>query len=183
MITPSRSLVRVTVTLDAEDVELLDRLAAIEGLNRSAELRSMLGQLRPMLRGSLAAFEAAAQQRDRLDEAAAAALPESLLALLPEVERLQNAYMGAMARIEGAAAAAAATDDDPRPSNHGGHTPPPPPPPPPYLGQKITAPPTPSPGTQPPSIKPPPAKIRLRLNPLQLADLPFVAENIVNMVA
>lgn len=114
-------LTRVTVTLDAVDVALLDRLAQLEGLNRSAELRQLLQQLRPMLRATVEAFEGAVAARARLTEAAAGATLAEFEAMLPEVEKLQNAYMGAMARLEGAAAAS--EHEDPRPSNHGGHTP------------------------------------------------------------
>jgi hypothetical protein len=113
-------LVRVTVTLDAVDVALLDRLASFDGLNRSAELRAMLAQLRPVLRATVHAFEGARQQRDMFDAAAAQVELSKLQELIPEAERIQDAYMGAMARMEGLAAAA---DVDPRPSNHGGHTP------------------------------------------------------------
>lgn len=112
-------LVRVTVTLDAVDVALLDRLAALEGLNRSAELRGMLAQLRPVLRATVEAFEAAARQRSQFDAAAAELEISKLQQMLPELERMQEAYLGGMARLEGLAAA----DADPRPSNHGGHTP------------------------------------------------------------
>ncbi len=121
-------LVRVTVTLDTADVALLDRLAALEGLNRSAELRSMLAQLRPMLRATVEAFEAAASQRQAFERAASEVEVSKLQQLLPEAEKLAGAYLGALARIEGLAAAEAAAqgpddDEDPRPSNHGGHTP------------------------------------------------------------
>lgn len=123
MITPMQEtgLVRVTVTLDPIDVGLLDRLAKLEGLNRSAELRSMLAQLRPMIRATVEAFEQAHAQRDKLTQAAADATMEQFEAMLPEVERMQDSYLGAMARLEGLATAAEA--EDPRPSNHGGHTP------------------------------------------------------------
>ncbi|MDQ2647871.1 MAG: ribbon-helix-helix domain-containing protein [Myxococcota bacterium] len=119
---------RVTVTLDTADVALLDRLAALEGLNRSAELRSMLAQLRPMLRATVEAFEAAASQRQAFERAASEVEVSKLQQLLPEAEKLAGAYLGALARIEGLAAAEAAAqgpddDEDPRPSNHGGHTP------------------------------------------------------------
>lgn len=116
---------RVTLSLDPVDVALIDRLAELEGSNRSAELRSMLGQLRPMLRQIVEALEAAMRTRDEFAlEAGKAALGE-FAELLPEVDRVQNAMLGALARLEGSAAARAVseTDQDPRPSNHGGHTP------------------------------------------------------------
>ena len=118
-------LVRVTLTLPRVDVDLLDRLGRLEGLNRSAELRSILVQFRPMLRQTVEAFEAAAQARDLLTSEAAQAKVSELERLLPEAQRVQDAYLGFMARLEGESAAAAAAD--PRPSNHGGHTPTPPP--------------------------------------------------------
>ncbi len=127
MVTHNRNLTRVTLTLDPVDVELLDRLAALEGLNRSAELRSMLGQLRPVLRATVEAFEAATRQRDALEAAAGQVEISKLQQLMPEAERISGAYLGALARIEGLSAAEAARDDDadPRPSNTG-VTPPPP---------------------------------------------------------
>lgn len=112
-------LIRVTLTLDPVDVDLIDRLAVMEGKNRSQELRGMLSELRPMLQATVGAFEAALRQRDQFDEAAKSAALAGLEALFPEVEAMSKNYLGAMARIEGAAAAAEALD--PRPSNHGGH--------------------------------------------------------------
>jgi len=128
MITPTKeNLIRVTVTLDPADVDLLDRMGRLEGLNRSAELRNILTQFRPMFRATVEAFEAALRQRENLDEAMAHASIEQLEAVMPEVERMQNAYLGAMARLEGAAAAAESSEaQDPRPSNHGGQNPQPP---------------------------------------------------------
>uniref|UniRef100_UPI0022AA50E9 ribbon-helix-helix protein, CopG family n=1 Tax=Agromyces terreus TaxID=424795 RepID=UPI0022AA50E9 len=114
-------MVRVTVTLDPIDVDLIDRLAALEGQNRSMELRGILRELRPMLTATVEAFEAANAQRDLFTEAAAEAATKGLEALMPEVEALQRQYMGAMSRIEGLIAAA--EEPDPRPSSHGGHTP------------------------------------------------------------
>lgn len=134
MITPfeeRENLMRVTVTLDPVDVALLDRLAKLEGLNRSAELRAMLAQLRPILRATIEAFEGAMAQRERLNQAAANASLSEFEDLMPELEKLQNSYMGAVSRLEGKAAVAAAraetSPENPRPSNHGGHTPTPPP--------------------------------------------------------
>lgn len=116
---------RVTLTLDPIDVELLDRLAELEGSNRSAELRSMLGQLRPMLRGIVEALEAAMRTRDEFAQEAGKVALGEFGELLPEVDRVQNAMLGALARLEGSATARAAseTGPDPRSSNHGGHTP------------------------------------------------------------
>jgi hypothetical protein len=119
-----RNLIRVSLTLDPIDVDLLDRLGRLEGLNRSAELRSMLSQLRPMLRQTVEAFEAASAARDMLTAEASHAQVSQLEALLPEVQRVQDAYLGFMARLEGESAAAEASEGlDPRRSNHGGHTP------------------------------------------------------------
>lgn len=131
MVTPSRTrnLSRVTLTLDPVDVELLDRLGKLEGLNRSQEMRSIMSQFRPMLRATVEAFEQALEQREKFGDVAASASVARLQALLPEVERIQDSYLGAMARIEGLAAAENAQEEpaDPRPSNHGGQTPTPPP--------------------------------------------------------
>lgn len=115
----------MTVALDPVDVDLLDRLAALEGSNRSAELRSMLASLRPTIRQVVEALEAALRTRDAFTQAAGAAAADELLELLPEVERIQNVMLGSLARLEGAAAvrAARATDEEPPSSNHGGHTP------------------------------------------------------------
>lgn len=129
MVTKKREgLVPVTLTLDSVDVDLLDRLAKLEGLNRSAELRGILEQFRPMLRATVEAFEAAVAQKLTFEDAVARASVEQLADAMPEVERIQNTYLGAMARLEGSAAAARARDEDPRPSSHGGHNPHPHPP-------------------------------------------------------
>lgn len=122
MVIPN-GVMRVTVALDPVDVDLLDRLARIEGSNRSAELRSVLLQLRPILKQTVETFEAALRTRDEFTRAAASASAEEWQALMPEVERLSNVLLGSLARLEGAATAHAAEASDPRPSNHGGHTP------------------------------------------------------------
>ena len=114
------------MTLDPIDVALLDRLAALEESNRSAELRSILVHLRPVLKATVEAFEAAMRTRDQLSLAAAEASVLELQELLPEVQRIQAVMVGSMARLEGAAAARESQpgEQDPLPSNHGGHTPP-----------------------------------------------------------
>ena len=94
-------LVRVTVTLDPRDVELLDKLAALEGLNRSAELRSMLAQVRPMVEQVIATFDSVNSQREALDAAIAAATVSDLEAIGPEIEDIGRRFMGAMAKLEG----------------------------------------------------------------------------------
>lgn len=114
---------RVTVALDPVDVDLLDRLAALEGSNRSAELRSMLGSVRPIMKQVVESLESALRTRDEFTKAAGVAAVGELLELMPEVNRIQSTMIGALARLEGAAAARAANDPDPRPSNHGGHIP------------------------------------------------------------
>lgn len=118
-------MARVTVTLDPLDVDLLDRLALLEGQNRSYELRTLLAQLRPVLRATVEAFEAASRARDQLDIAAAQATLTELQQMLPEAERMHANYLGAVAKLEGLSTVAEleAQTDDPRPSNHGGHTP------------------------------------------------------------
>lgn len=104
MITPSR-MVRVSLTLDPIDVDLLDRLARLEGQNRSQEMRGILEQVRPVLTATVAAFEAALKQRDAFDLKAAEAASQGLAALIPEIDLLAQQYLGAMARLEGAQAA------------------------------------------------------------------------------
>lgn len=105
----TEDLVRVTVTLPGIDVDLLDRLATLEGLNCSAELRVMLAQLRPMLRATVEAFEAAAAQRDKLTDASGAVEHiERLLGMAGDVEKMQDEYLGTMGRIEAAASSHAA---------------------------------------------------------------------------
>ena len=112
MITPSKDprLTRVTLTLDPVDVDLLDRLALLEGANRSLEMRRILEHLRPMLLATVEAFEAALEQRDKFDAAAASAAVSGLEELLPEVEEMSRRYIGALSRLEGAAAVAAGDD-------------------------------------------------------------------------
>lgn len=112
-------MVRVSLTLDPVDVDLLDRLGKLEGRNRSAEVRDILTQFRPMLQATVQAFEAAEAQRLKLDDAMAAAAIEQMEAVMPELERIQNAYLGALSRIEGAAAANAA---DSAPASNTGAT-------------------------------------------------------------
>jgi hypothetical protein len=118
---PGSSVVRVTLTLDPVDVDLIDRLARLEGMNRSEELRGMLQQLRPMLQQTVETFESALKQRDLFDQKAAELAMAGLEDLLPELETVQRAYMGAMARIEGKGAAAAA-GDGPAPASNTGAT-------------------------------------------------------------
>jgi len=97
---------RVTVTLDPIDVDLLDRLAKLEGANRSAELRTLLRALRPQLKQTVEAFEHADKMRGQLDRAAAEATLTELAAIQPEVDDISRRFLGAMAKLEGAGAAA-----------------------------------------------------------------------------
>lgn len=112
---------RVTLTLDPVDVELIDRLAALQGINRSEQMREFLASARPMIRQTVETLEAALRTRDDLlvtiGEASLAGLSE----LIPEIERVQGAVLGSMSRLEGALAVRESRD--PRSSNHGGHTP------------------------------------------------------------
>lgn len=118
-------LVRTSFTLPEEDVRLLDRLAGVEGKNRSETLRMLLDQIRPMLEQLVSTFEAAHASRAALLEEIAAASVEDLEVLAAEVERLDRQVVGALSRIEGALTAREAAN--PRRSNHGGYTPTPPP--------------------------------------------------------
>jgi len=102
------NLVRVTVTLDPHDVDLLDRLAALVDSNRSEQIRDMLLSLRPMLEATVKAYESAGKSREELLKAAASATVDELAAIAPEVEQLQRQVLGMMSRLEGAAAASVA---------------------------------------------------------------------------
>ena len=119
-------ITRVTLTLDPVDVDLLDRLASMQGINRSEQMRQILAESRPMLRQTVETLEAALRQRDEFMRLVSEAESAGLAELLPEVRKVQNTIMGSLARLEGALAAHEALED-PRPSNHGGHTPTPPP--------------------------------------------------------
>ena len=119
-------ITRVSLTLDPVDVDLLDRLARAQGINRSEQVRQILAESRPMLRQTVETLEAALRQRDEFLQAIAEAEAAGLSELIPEVQRVQDSILGALARLEGAMAAHEARDD-PRASNHGGHTPTPPP--------------------------------------------------------
>lgn len=123
MVIPQSGVLRVTVALDPVDVDLLDRLAALEGKNRSSELRGLLAQIRPMLRQTVEAFEAAFRAREQFDQAAAEATVSELQLIAPQIEQLQGQFLGMMARLEGAQAAAFAEALEPPSSNHGGYTP------------------------------------------------------------
>lgn len=98
-------LVRVTVTLHPVDVALLDKLAQFEGKNRSAELRGMLEQFRPMLQQLVSTFDQANAQRAALDAALVNATVSELEAIMPEVEEMGRRFLGALAKLEGAGAA------------------------------------------------------------------------------
>lgn len=119
MVISTPNMMRVSLTLDPIDVDLLDRLGKLEGRNRSAEVRDILTQFRPMLQATVQAFEAAEQQRLKLDDAMALAAMQQLEAVMPEIEKIQNVYLGALSRIEGAASAKAA---DSAPASNTGAT-------------------------------------------------------------
>lgn len=106
MITPDRrNMVRVTLSLDPVDVDLLDRLAALVDSNRSEQMRDVLAQLRPMLAATVSAYESALRQRDELLRAAASATAQELASIAPDVERMQMQFLGMMAKLEGTSAA------------------------------------------------------------------------------
>ena len=106
MVTQNQNgLVRVTVTLDPIDVELLDKLAELEGKNRSAELRGMLEQVRPMLQQLVATFDMASRQREALDQALLNATVSEMEVIMPEVEEMGRRFLGMLAKLEGTAAA------------------------------------------------------------------------------
>lgn len=94
---------RVTVSLAPEDVDLLDRLAVLEESNRSAELRTLLEAVRPTLKATVEALEAANRTRDTFLEQAATLALGDLRDVLPEMEKIHHTYLGALSRLEGAA--------------------------------------------------------------------------------
>lgn len=119
MITPEReNKVRVSLTLDREDVRLLDRLASLVDSNRSEQVREMLASVRPMLVATVDAFERAEAQRSQLFAAVTSQTSAELDAILPDVQRITDQYLGVVARLEGFATAAEAdaalgrADDD-----------------------------------------------------------------------
>lgn len=99
-------MARVTVTLEPDQVRLLDRMAKVQQSSRSAELRSIIEAARPTLESVVQAFEGFVTQQGRMDEAIRTASERELAALLPELERIQSTFLGVMARLEGAAAVA-----------------------------------------------------------------------------
>lgn len=101
---------RVTVTLDPADLDWIDRLAALEGKNRSEELRTLFAQLRPGMRATVLAMEAALKARDKIAPAAMQAAVDQLAGLLPDAEGVGGDYLAAMARIETLAVAADVRD-------------------------------------------------------------------------
>lgn len=119
-------ITRVSLSLDPVDVDLLDRLARAQGINRSEQVRQILAESRPMLRQTVETLEAALRQRDEFLQTIAEAEAAGLAELIPEVRRVQDSIVGSLSRLEGALAAHEALAD-PRASNHGGHTPTPPP--------------------------------------------------------
>ena len=96
---------RVSLTLDPIDVDLLDRLTALGGGNRSEQIRAVLVQVRPAFRSLLAAFEAVRDEKQAFDQVAASIAETGGLAeLVDEAERLQLAFLGSTSRLEGLAA-------------------------------------------------------------------------------
>lgn len=107
MIPPSETenLRRVSLTLDPVDVELLDRLTALGGGNRSEQIRNVLIQVRPAFQSLLTALEAVRDEKVAFEKAAAAISETGgLNDVLAEAERLQRAFLGAASRLEGLAA-------------------------------------------------------------------------------
>lgn len=110
---------RVSLSLDPEHVELLDRLAAAQHSSRSAEVRTILEAARPVLESLVTTMEAVIHQKARVDEAIRGATEREVVGLMPEIERIQQTFLGVMSRLEGQAAAAAeheagaASDDGP----------------------------------------------------------------------
>lgn len=101
------------MTVHAEDVALLDRIAELDGSSRSALMRQMLVAARPNLRQVVAVYDALEQSRADLHETAAQAALSDLQAVAADVEALHQRTLGVVTRLEQAAV-------DPRRSNHGG---------------------------------------------------------------
>jgi len=98
-------LVRVTVTLEPIDVQLLDALARFEGQNRSAELRGLLVQVRPIMQQLVSTFTAAEKQRGQLNLAMANASVSDLESITAEAEEVGKKMLAMFAALEGAATA------------------------------------------------------------------------------
>ena len=115
----SENMRRVSLTLDPIDVDLLDRLTALGGGNRSEQIRAVLVQVRPAFRSLLTAFEAVRDEKAAF-ESVAAAIAETggLEDLVAEAERLQLAFLGSSSRLEGLA-----THHQKPPSSNTGVTP------------------------------------------------------------
>lgn len=95
-------IVRFTASVEPEDLDLLDRLARLDGTNRSEQLRVILSSLRPTLSATVKVLEKAERTKQNfLNQVSENALGD-LNDVLPEVERISNTIIGAMARLEGA---------------------------------------------------------------------------------
>lgn len=97
-------MARITVTLPPRDVALLDRMAKVQQSNRSAELRGIIELARPTIEAVVSAFESAIGQQSLMDEAIKGAAERELAQMLPELQKIQQTFLGVMARLEGAAA-------------------------------------------------------------------------------
>lgn len=95
----ARNMVRVSLTLDPQDVELLDALARVESSNRSHVVRSLLAEVRPMLRETVAAFERAHASREGLGEAAARRALAELQALAQEAGKIGDRALQSMRSV------------------------------------------------------------------------------------
>jgi ABC-type transporter Mla subunit MlaD len=92
---------RVTVSLEPKHVDILDRLSRLDDSNRSEQLRQILNSLFPVLEATVTAFEAAEAQKNAFEAQYADLAVSDLQALIPELEKMQKAYLGAMSRLEG----------------------------------------------------------------------------------
>jgi len=104
---------RVTVALLPKHVDVLDRLAKLDDSNRSEQLRQILDSLYPTIEATVKAFEAAQAQKNEFEAKYAQIAVSDLEALRPELEKMQNAYLGAIARLEGHLAANDAGENPP----------------------------------------------------------------------
>jgi Arc/MetJ-type ribon-helix-helix transcriptional regulator len=105
-------LLRTSLTLPEEDVRLLDRLAALDGKNRSEMVRYLLAEMRPRITQLVDILEFALANRDALLTGIGESSMEELQLLIPEVEKIDAQIAGAMSRVEGALTASADQDQD-----------------------------------------------------------------------
>jgi phage I-like protein len=110
------------MTLPEEDIRLLDRMAALDGKNRSEMMRYLLAEMRPLMTQLIDTLDAANASRDKFMGTIATATLSEFEVLRVEAEKLDQQVVGALSRLEGAMTAKdAARAADPQAGNNGGH--------------------------------------------------------------